>query len=65
MTTDPGTQRTEHLYDTANRLTAQNWTVGSSSFTEQYTYNGTDGTLSSFGITSILPGVSTTTFSLN
>ena len=39
-------QRTEHLYDGANRLTAQNWTVGERSFTEAYAYDAADGTMS-------------------
>ncbi len=38
-------QRTEHLYDGANRLTAQNWTVGERSFTEAYAYDAADGTM--------------------
>lgn len=40
-------QRTEHLYDAANRLKQQNYTVGNKSFTTNYTYSSTDGTLSS------------------
>lgn len=32
-------QRTEHLYDTANRVTGRRWAVGSRSFSEEYTYN--------------------------
>lgn len=39
-------QSTEHIYDTANRLTKQSWTLGNSPFTEQYTYNSNDGSLS-------------------
>lgn len=39
-------QRTEHLYDGANRLTAQNWTIGERSFTEAYAYDAADGTMS-------------------
>ncbi len=38
-------QRTEHLYDTANRLTSQSWVVGDRFFTESYTYNSNDGSL--------------------
>lgn len=32
-------QRTEHLYDTANRLTAQSWMLGNRTFTERYVYD--------------------------
>ena len=42
---DAVTQRTEHLYDEANRLTKQAWTLGADSFTETYTYNSGDGSL--------------------
>ena len=35
-------QRTEHLYDEHNRLSSQSWVVGSSPFTESYTYNDPD-----------------------
>ena len=35
---DAVVQCTEHLYDTANRLTSQSWTVGSDTYTESYTY---------------------------
>ena len=41
-------QRTEHLYDNANRLTAQNWSIGDSGFSEQYEYDGNDGTMKKF-----------------
>ena len=41
-------QRTEHLYDTANRLTTQSWVVGSKSFSEEYAYDDDDGSLSQF-----------------
>lgn len=40
-------QLTEHLYDAANRLKQQNYTVGSKSFTTNYTYSSTDGLLTS------------------
>lgn len=40
-------QRTEHLYDAANRLKQQNYTVGNKSFTTNYTYSSTDGLLTS------------------
>ena len=36
---------TEHLYDTANRLTSQSWTVGNDTYTESYTYYSGDGSL--------------------
>ena len=41
-------QRTEHLYDTANRLTKQSWTIGGKAFTESYTYRANDGSLNTF-----------------
>ena len=36
------TQRTEQLYDTANRLSAQGWTVGGTSYRESYAYDASD-----------------------
>ena len=39
------TQRTEQLYDTANRLTAQGWTLGGTSYRESYAYDASDGSL--------------------
>ena len=51
-------QRTEHLYDTANRLTKQNWTVGDRNFTETYGYNTADGTIASMRITYDAPTAS-------
>ena len=39
-------QRTQHVYDSANRLTAQSWQIGSDSFSESYAYDSTDGKLS-------------------
>ena len=41
-------QRTEHIYDTANRLTAQNWQIGNQSFGETYIYDEDDGSLTVF-----------------
>ena len=41
-------QRTEHLYDTANRLTKQSWQIGSQSFGETYIYDENDGSLTVF-----------------
>ena len=38
-------QQTEHLYDAANRLSSQKWTVGGKTRSETYTYDGTRGTL--------------------
>ena len=58
-------QRTEHLYDQANRLTAQNWSIGSSGFSEQYSYDSSDGTMATFDITSTLPNGNSDTFHLN
>ena len=58
-------QRTEHLYDSANRLTAQNWSIGSSGFSEQYGYSSVDGTMITFDITSTLPNDNSDTFHLN
>ena len=46
-------QRTEHLYDEANRLTQQSWTLGTDSFTETYTYNSGDGSLNTVTTTQI------------
>ena len=40
-------QQTEHLYDTANRLTKQSWQIGSTAFTESYAYDEDDGSLAS------------------
>ena len=40
-------QRTEHLYDTANRLSKQSWVVGARNFSEEYSYDSVDGNLSS------------------
>ena len=57
-------QRTEHLYDQANRLTAQNWSIGSSGFSEQYGYSSVDGTMITFDITSTLPNDNSDTFHL-
>ena len=39
------TQRTEQLYDAANRLSAQGWTVGGTSYRESYAYDASDGSL--------------------
>ena len=38
---------TSHQYDTSNRIENQSWQIGSDSFSESYTYNENDGTLSS------------------
>ena len=38
-------QRTEHLYDNANRLTAQNWSIGTKGYSESYSYRTNDGAL--------------------
>ena len=39
------TQRTEQLYDAANRLSAQGWTIGGTSYRESYAYDASDGSL--------------------
>jgi len=39
------TQRTEQLYDTANRLSAQGWTIGGTSYRESDAYDAADGSL--------------------
>ena len=39
------TQRTDQLYDTANRLSAQGWTIGGTSYRESYAYDASDGSL--------------------
>lgn len=46
--TDNGTiqQRTEHLYDSENRLTSQSWQLGTTSYKEVFYYNKSDGSLS-------------------
>ena len=36
------TQRTERLYDAANRLSAQGWTIGGTSYRESYAYDASD-----------------------
>ena len=41
------TQSTQHLYDDANRLSSQSWTLGNRTFTERYTYNTANGNLTS------------------
>ena len=38
--------RTEHQYDAENRLTKQSYQIGADAFTESYTYNDKDGSLS-------------------
>jgi hypothetical protein len=38
-------QRTQHLYDTANRLSTQTWTIRNSTFSESYDYDDGDGSL--------------------
>ena len=41
-------QRTEHLYDSANRLTSQSWMFGDeTSYTESYSYDTDDGKVTS------------------
>ena len=45
--TDNGTirQKTEHLYDSENRLTSQSWQLGTTSYKETFYYNDEDGTM--------------------
>ena len=38
-------QRTEHLYDTENRLTSQSWQLGDTLYKEAFTYSTADGSL--------------------
>ena len=38
-------QRTEHLYDTENRLTSQSWQLGNTLYKEAFTYDSDDGSL--------------------
>ncbi len=38
--------RTEHQYDTENRLTKQSYQIGADAFSESFTYNDKDGSLS-------------------
>jgi len=42
-------QRTEHIYDTANRLISQTWQLGNQAFSESYAYSSSDGGLTSMG----------------
>ena len=44
---DNGTiqQRTEHLYDSENRLTSQSWQLGTTSYKESFRYSDADGSL--------------------
>ena len=42
--------RTSHQYDTSDRITAQNWQIGTESFSESYSYNSDDGTISTMKI---------------
>ena len=41
------TLRTHQEYNTNNQLTKQTWTAGSTTHTEEYSYNSSDGTLNS------------------
>ena len=43
-------QRTEHLYDTENRLTSQSWQLGSTLYKESFTYSDKDGSLTEVGL---------------
>ena len=45
--TDNGTiqQRTEHLYDSENRLVSQSWQLGDTLYKEAFTYSTADGSL--------------------
>ena len=49
---DNGTiqQRTEHLYDSENRLTSQSWQLGDTRYKESYKYNANDGSLTSVNL---------------
>lgn len=40
-------QKTEHLYDTENRIKSQSWQLGDTVYSESYTYDADDGSLSS------------------
>ena len=39
--------RTEHIYDADNRMTKQSYQIGSKTFTEKYSYNNNDGSMTS------------------
>ncbi len=39
-------QRTEHLYDSIGRLSGQSWVIGTTAFSESYTYNDPEGAAS-------------------
>ena len=45
--TDNGTiqQKTEHLYDSENRLVSQSWQLGTTSYKESFRYSDADGSL--------------------
>lgn len=49
---DNGTvqQRTEHLYDSENRLTSQSWQLGDTRYKESYKYNANDGSLTTVNL---------------
>lgn len=38
-------QRTEHIYDTENRIASQSWQMGDSTYSQTYTYRESDGAL--------------------
>ena len=47
QTTENGiVQKTEHLYDTENRIQSQSWQLGSNVYSESYEYDADDGSLS-------------------
>lgn len=50
--------RTEQFYNENNQLTSQNWQMGSTTYTENYTYNEEDGSLA----TMVSPAGQTLTF---
>ena len=50
--------RTEQFYNEDNQLTSQNWQMGSTTYTESYTYNEEDGSLA----TMVSPAGQTLTF---
>ena len=38
-------QRTEHIYDTENRIASQSWQMGDTTYSQTYTYRESDGAL--------------------
>ena len=61
-TGDTIVQRTEHLYDAANRLTNQRWFIGDDKFGEAFTYNQADGSLATDSFSALNQTLGTVTY---